>query len=171
MRPLPAYLRENFKSFFFVWGLRKKFLLEDIVNIRNECLTFLHSWEMKLGEVVTYLPRTASRFTGFVTCLTLVHFPRTQKKDTYKMYSLIACQKEETELTLAISWMQNSWWQLHPTRKTSKITQGIHSSLIKPERTRKSYDEIQFSVSYLSGVSESIVFILHNSKGFVAMPY
>ena len=41
-------------------------LLEDIVNIRNECLIFLRSWEMNLGEAVTNLPRTASRFTGFV---------------------------------------------------------------------------------------------------------
>ena len=41
-------------------------MLEDIVNIRNECLIFLHSWEMNLGEAVTNLPRTASRFTGFV---------------------------------------------------------------------------------------------------------
>ena len=47
----------------------------DIVNIRNECLIFLHSWEMNLGEAVTNLPRTASRFTGFVTCLAQVHFP------------------------------------------------------------------------------------------------
>ena len=50
-------------------------MLEDIVNIRNECLIFLHSWEMNLGEAVTNLPRNASRFTGFVTCLTQVHFP------------------------------------------------------------------------------------------------
>ena len=28
-------------------------MLEDIVNIRNECLNFLHSWEMNLGEAVT----------------------------------------------------------------------------------------------------------------------
>ena len=50
-------------------------MLEDIVNIRNECLIFLHSWEMNLGDAVTNLPRTALRFTGFVTCLTQVHFP------------------------------------------------------------------------------------------------
>ena len=30
-------------------------MLEDIVNIRNECLIFLHSWEMNLGEAVTNL--------------------------------------------------------------------------------------------------------------------
>ena len=36
-------------------------MLEDIVNIRNECLIFLHSWEMNFGEAVTNLGRTASR--------------------------------------------------------------------------------------------------------------
>ena len=41
---------------------------------------FLRSWEMDLGETVTNPPKTASRFTGFVTCLTQVHFPWTQKK-------------------------------------------------------------------------------------------
>ena len=81
MWSLLDYSRENFKSFFFSLGLLEKgFQLEDIVNIRNECLIFLHSWEMNLDEAVTNLPRTASRFTGFVTCLTKVHFQWTQKK-------------------------------------------------------------------------------------------
>ena len=35
---------------------------------------------MNLGEGVTNLPRTSSRFMGFVTCLTQVHFPWMQKK-------------------------------------------------------------------------------------------
>ena len=79
MRSLLAYSKENFRI-FSLGLLEKGFMLEYIVNIRNECLIFLHSWEMNLGEAVTYLPRTALRFTGFVTCLTQVHFPWTQKK-------------------------------------------------------------------------------------------
>ena len=75
MRPLPAYLRENFKSFLSGAFRIKFFLFEDIVNIRNECLIFLRSWKMNLAEAVTNLPRNASRFMGFVTCLTIVHFP------------------------------------------------------------------------------------------------
>ena len=55
-------------------------LFEDIVNIRNERLIFLRSWEMNLGEAVTNLPRTAKQFTGFVTCLTQVHFPMNAEK-------------------------------------------------------------------------------------------
>ena len=81
MMSLPAFSRENFRI-FFSGALRKGFMLADIVILRNECLIFLHSWEMNLGEAVTNLPRNASRFTGFVTCLTQVHFPWTQKKDT-----------------------------------------------------------------------------------------
>ena len=73
MRSLLAFSRENFRI-FSMGLLGKGFMLEDIVNIRNECLIFLHSWEMNLGEAVTNLLRTASRFTGFVTCLTQVHF-------------------------------------------------------------------------------------------------
>ena len=65
MRSLLAYSRENFRM-FSLWLLEKEFMLEDIVNIRNECLIVLHSWEMKLGEAVTNLPRTTSRFTGVV---------------------------------------------------------------------------------------------------------
>ena len=74
MRSLLAYSRENFRI-FSLGLLEKGFMLEDIVNIRNECLIFLHSWEMNLGEAVTNLPRTALRFRGFVTCLTQVHLP------------------------------------------------------------------------------------------------
>ena len=64
MRSLPAYLRENFKSCL---RLLEKVVLEDIVNIRNERLIFLRSWELNFVEAVINLPRTASRFTGFVT--------------------------------------------------------------------------------------------------------
>ena len=70
MMSLIAYSRANFR-FFFLGLLEKGFMLVDIVNIRNECIIFLHSWEMNLGEAVTNLPRTASRFTGCVTCLRL----------------------------------------------------------------------------------------------------
>ena len=81
MRPLPAYCRENFKSYFFSGAFRIKFFLfENIVNIRNEPLIFLLSWEMNFGETVTNLPRTVSRFTEFVTCLTQVLFPSMQRK-------------------------------------------------------------------------------------------
>ena len=82
MRPLPAYVRENFKSFLSGTLRIKFFLFEDIVNIRNERLIFLCSWEMNLGEAVTNLPRTASWFTGFVTCLTQVHFSMNAEKKT-----------------------------------------------------------------------------------------
>ena len=43
---------------------------------------FLHSLEMNLGEAVTNLQRTASRFTGFVTCLAQVYFPMNAEKKT-----------------------------------------------------------------------------------------
>ena len=40
-------------------------MLEGIENIRNECLIFLHSWEMNLGEAVAnllicHVPRPSS---------------------------------------------------------------------------------------------------------------
>ena len=54
MRPLQAYFREKFKR-FLSGALRIK-CFEDVVNIRNERLIFLRSWEMNLGEVVTNLP-------------------------------------------------------------------------------------------------------------------
>ena len=81
MRPLPAYFRENFKC-FCLGLLELSFLFEDIVNIRNKRLIFLRSWEMNLVVAVTNLPRTASRFTGFVTCLIHVHFPMNAEKKT-----------------------------------------------------------------------------------------
>ena len=39
----------------------------------------------ELGEAVTNLPRTASRFTGFVTCLAQVHFQYLRKKDIHSL--------------------------------------------------------------------------------------
>ena len=41
-------------------------MLEDIVNIRNECLIVLHSWEINLGEAVpspTSFPMNAEKKT------------------------------------------------------------------------------------------------------------
>ena len=58
MMSLLAYSRENFRI-FSLGLLEKGFILEDIVNIRNECLIFLLSWEMNFGVSVTNLPRTA----------------------------------------------------------------------------------------------------------------
>ena len=72
MMPFAAYLRENFKRFCLEL-LEKSFLLEDIVNIKNECLISLRSCNA-VGEAVTNLPRTASR----EICLPTMGFePRT----------------------------------------------------------------------------------------------
>ena len=49
-------------------------------------LFFCVDGKMNLGEAVTNLPRTASRFTGFVTCLAQVHFPiNAEKEDTHSL--------------------------------------------------------------------------------------
>ena len=84
MRPLPAFLKV-FRLGLLEWRI----LFEDSVNIRNERLIFLRSWEMNLGEAVTNLPRTASRFMGFVTASGQVHFPMNAEKKTHSLIELL----------------------------------------------------------------------------------
>ena len=62
-------------------------MLEDIVNIRNECLIFLHSWEMNLGEALS-IKSSDNRCAVHGMCPSAspkFHFPWTQKKDTIKL--------------------------------------------------------------------------------------
>ena len=57
-----------------IWSiLLTKSILKWCIHLSRSL--FKYSWEMNLGEAVTNLSTTASRFTGFVTCPTQVHIP------------------------------------------------------------------------------------------------
>ena len=40
---IASLFKREFQIFFFLWLLEKGLMIEDIVNIRNECLIFLRS--------------------------------------------------------------------------------------------------------------------------------
>ena len=84
IRSSARFLREIWISYFARRILEGVFV-GGIVNIRNECLFFLDSWDMNRSAEQTNRTRTASRFTRFVcSALRFIsHEPR--KKDTHSL--------------------------------------------------------------------------------------